>query len=95
MFKIISCFRSILHPRRYFKENIKLPIIRFVLETADVYKRRTHNGVMNVKDVVFRGSVIAFLTALLVWLSILMYVAFYYVYVPIISHEKPVFLQFM
>lgn len=76
------------------RERVKLPIIHFVHETVELYKQRTRKGVNNVRDILFRGSVIAFIVSLLVWLSVFMYVAFYYSYVPEISHERPVYLQF-
>ncbi|RZC42785.1 seipin, partial [Asbolus verrucosus] len=59
-----------------------------------LYKTRTQTGVNNVREILFRGTVVALITALLVWLSIFMYIAFYYAYVPTISHERPVYLKF-
>lgn len=71
-----------------------MPVIRFVYNTTELYKRRTKTGINNVREVIFRGTIVALITALFVWLSILMYLAFYYVYVPVISHQKPIHLQF-
>lgn len=81
-------------PIELYRNKIKLPLVRFVYETIELYKQRTRKGVNSVRDIFFKGSLIAFITSLLVWLSIFMYVAFYYAYVPAISHERPVFLQF-
>lgn len=81
-------------PRRFVRERIKLPLAKFVYDTVDLYKSRTKKGVNNLREILFRGSIVALLTALIVWLSIFMYVAFYYVYVPTITHEKPVYLTF-
>lgn len=81
-------------PREYYRSRFKLPLIKFVYGTAELYKRRTKTGVNNIREVIFRGTVVALSTALLVWLSIFMYVAFYYAYVPTILHEHPVYLQF-
>lgn len=83
-----------LGPREFVRQRFKLPLIKFIHETLDLYKTRTKTGVNNVRDVLFKGAVVALITALLVWLSIFMYAAFYYVYVPKISHEKPVYLKF-
>lgn len=96
MFKIIQLVLSIVRfsPLGWFRNNIKAPLVAFLYETIELYKRRTRTGVNNVRDVLLRGSVIAFVTSLLVWLSVFMYVAFYYAYVPAISHERPVYLQF-
>lgn len=89
---IVSFLR--LGPREFVRQRFKLPIIKFIHDTLDLYKVRTKKGVNNVREVLFKGAVVALVTALLVWLSIFMYAAFYYVYVPKISHEKPVYLKF-
>lgn len=96
MFKVFKSMTSIFKfsPLGWFRRNIKLPLVAFIYETIELYKQRTKKGVNSVRDVLFRGSIIAFITSLLVWLSIFMYLAFYYAYVPAISHERPVYLQF-
>ncbi|XP_050517973.1 seipin isoform X2 [Diabrotica virgifera virgifera] len=83
-----------LGPREYARQKFKLPIVKFIHDTINLYKSRTKTGVNNIREVLFRGTVIALITAFLVWLSIFMYIAFYYVYVPTISHERPVHLKF-
>lgn len=96
MSKIIRSLLNIFSfsPFGWYRKNIKTPLVAFLYETIQLYKRRTQTGVNNVRDILFRGSLVAFITSLLVWLSIFMYVAFYYAYVPAISHERPVYLQF-
>lgn len=91
---ISGIFSSVFSPRRFARERIKLPLAKFVYDTVDLYKSRTKTGVNNLREILFRGSIVALLTALVVWLSIFMYAAFYYVYVPTITHEKPVYLTF-
>lgn len=83
-----------LGPREFFRQRFKLPVIKFLYDTVQLYKSRTSKGLNNARDILFRGIVVAFVTSLLVWLSIFMYVAFYYAYVPRISHERPVYVQF-
>lgn len=95
MLKIISGVWSFIRgPRVFYKSRIKLPIIKFVYDTVQLYKARTKQGINNVRDILFRGTIIASVTSILVWLSIFMYLAFYYAYVPTISHEREVHLQF-
>ncbi|XP_057661331.1 seipin isoform X1 [Diorhabda carinulata] len=93
---LFSSITSVLRlgPREYVRQKFKLPLIKFIHDTLKLYKTRTKAGVDTIKEVLFRGTVIALITALLVWLSIFMYVAFYYVYVPAVSHERPVHLKF-
>ncbi|XP_049819586.1 seipin isoform X4 [Aethina tumida] len=96
MFGLLSSLVTFvkLGPRQFIRQKVKLPFIKFIHDTVNVYKSRTKAGVNNIRDILFRGIVIATITAVLVWLSIFMYVAFYYVYVPTISHERPVHLKF-
>ncbi|KAJ8959412.1 hypothetical protein NQ318_022102 [Aromia moschata] len=96
MFGIISSVGSIIRlgPREFVRQKFKLPLVKFIHETVNLYKTRTKAGVTNIRDILFRGTVIALITAVLVWLSIFMYIAFYYVYVPTVSHERPVYLKF-
>ncbi|CAH0546142.1 unnamed protein product [Brassicogethes aeneus] len=96
MFGLLSTLSQVLKlgPRGFVRQKFKLPFVKFIHDTVDLYKKRTKSGVNSIRDILFRGTVIALITAVLVWLSIFMYVAFYYVYVPTISHERPVFLKF-
>lgn len=96
MFGIVSTISSFLNlgPKEFLRQRFKLPMVKFVHDTVNLYKTRTKAGVNNIREILFRGTVIAFITALLVWLSIFMYIAFYYVYVPTITHERPVYLKF-
>lgn len=90
--KAISFLR--LGPREYYRQNFKIPLVKFVHNTIELYTTRTKTGVENIRDILLKGIIVAFITSLLVWLSIFMYAAFYFAYVPAVSHEKPVFLQF-
>ncbi|ENN72189.1 seipin-like [Dendroctonus ponderosae] len=96
MTTISGLVRSVfqLGPRGFIRQRLKLPLIKFIHDTVSIYKSRTQTGVNNVKDVLIKGTIIALITSILVWLSILMYMAFYYVYVPSLKHERPVFLKF-
>ncbi|CAH1119783.1 unnamed protein product [Phaedon cochleariae] len=96
MFGIFSSINQILRlgPREYVRIKYKLPLVKFIHDTVNLYKSRTKSGVNSIREILFRGTIIALLTALMVWLSIFMYIAFYQVYVPAISHERPVFLKF-
>lgn len=58
-------------------------------------QNRTTLGVKSAKDAVFRGGIIIVSAVLIVWLSIFLYTAFYYAYMPSMSYVRPVHLQFM
>lgn len=78
----------------FYRFRFKLPIIQFLSNTADLYKQRTLQQANNLRELVFRGLVVSLVLALLIWLSVLMYLAFYYAYVPYVSHSKPIHLAF-
>lgn len=83
-----------LGPREFIRVKIKQPVTKFVYDTVSLYKIRTQQGVNNVRELVVRGIIVAIVTALLVWLAVFMYIGFYYAYVPVVSHERPVYLRF-
>lgn len=85
---------ALRHPRAFYRTKISGPLIKFVYDTVQVYKLRTKKGINSLREILLRGTIVAAATSVLVWLSIFMYMAFYYMYVPTISHERPVFLQF-
>ncbi|KAB0803570.1 hypothetical protein PPYR_00540 [Photinus pyralis] len=93
--RFLSTFWFIVrHPKQFYKTKVSGPLIKFVYETVQLYRLRTRKGIDSVRELFLRGTIVAAATSVLVWLSIFMYMAFYYVYVPTISHERPVFLQF-
>jgi len=47
-----------------------------------------------VRELVFKGAGVALVAAVIVWVAIFLYVAFYYTYIPSVSHIRPVHLQF-
>jgi len=55
------------------------------------YRERT---VYEVRELVFKGAGVALVAAVIVWVAIFLYVAFYYTYIPSVSHIRPVHLQF-
>jgi len=83
-----------LGPREFYKQRITLPLIQFVDRTFDAFKTKAKTGIYTTKEMLIKGSIVAFVTTSLLWLSILMYLAFYYMYVPSIAHERPVHLRF-
>ncbi|KAL1517686.1 hypothetical protein ABEB36_001421 [Hypothenemus hampei] len=93
---IFSLIKGLYHlgPKEYIKQHFKLPLIKFIHNSVALFKNRTETGVNNIKEILIRGTIIALITAILVWLSILMYITFYYVYVPSVRHERAVYLKF-
>ncbi|XP_017780243.1 PREDICTED: seipin isoform X2 [Nicrophorus vespilloides] len=89
---LVQFFR--LGPKEFYKVRFKLPAIRFIDNTLDVLRAKSKTGIYNTKEVFIKGTVVAFITTVLVWLSVFMYLAFYYTYVPSVAHERPVHLKF-
>lgn len=68
-----------------------MPAFRFLGQAIDDYIQRT---VDELRELVVKAGVVAFVVAVIIWVSIFLYVAFYYTYMPSISHVRPVHLQF-
>jgi len=68
-----------------------MPSFRFFGRTFNNYRERT---VYEVREFVFKGAGVALVAAVIVWVAIFLYVAFYYTYIPSVSHMRPVHLQF-
>lgn len=58
------------------------------------YKTRTKEGVSSAREVAFKLAIVALAAAVIIWLAIFMYIAFYYTYMPAIAHIRPVHMQF-
>ncbi|XP_067007433.1 seipin [Anabrus simplex] len=67
---------------------------RFLGQVIEDYKQRTLHRVYNVRDVVFRGGIVAVVASVILWVAVFLYVAFYYAYMPALTHSRPVHLQF-
>lgn len=68
--------------------------VREILNTLFNIRKRTRQSVQSAKDAAFRGGTIFVSIICIIWLSIFFYTAFYYAYMPSMSHMRPVHLQF-
>jgi seipin len=68
-----------------------MPSIRFLGQAINDYRERT---IDELRELVLKAGVVALVAAVIIWVSIFLYVAFYYTYMPSISHVRPVHLQF-
>ena len=57
-------------------------------------QKKTTRSVQSARDVILSGGIIIISGVLIVWLSIFLYTAFYYAYMPSMSYIRPVHLQF-
>lgn len=69
-------------------------IIQPMHNTYDDYKNRTKQGVLSVREVVIKLAILALAAAVIIWMAVFMYIAFYYTYMPAIAHIRPVHMQF-
>jgi len=61
---------------------------------VDDYRNRALLAAFSFKDLLYRMFAVLSTTLLIIWLSVFLYVSFYYSYVPTISHSRPVHLEF-
>ncbi|XP_059484481.1 seipin isoform X2 [Neocloeon triangulifer] len=57
-------------------------------------QRTLDSTVGGAKEAIIRGGAVLLLGSVILWISVFIYVAFYYSYMPSISHSRPVHLQF-
>lgn len=76
----------------------RLPLVGTIGKNVAHYRQKAeegvNKGVENVRLLSFRGGLVGLLTAMIIWVSIFLYVAFYYAYMPSISHVRPIHVQF-
>jgi seipin len=68
-----------------------MPAFRFLGQAIEDYRQRT---VDELRELVLKAGFVALVATVIIWVSIFLYVAFYYTYIPLISHVRPVHLQF-
>lgn len=83
-----------LNPFRAYREFVRLPVEAFVLHQYIGYKQRTSEGINSVKELLYRAGIISVFVTAILWISIFMYVVFYYTYMPNVTHIRPVHFQF-
>lgn len=62
--------------------------------TYDDYKNRTAQGVVSLREIIIKLAILALAAAVIIWMAVFMYIAFYYTYMPAIAHIRPVHMQF-
>ncbi|XP_063233746.1 seipin [Bacillus rossius redtenbacheri] len=71
-----------------------MPVFSFFRHGIEQYRRKTASGVQNLRELLFSGGIVALVASVIVWFAVFLYVAFYYTYMPTMSHIRPVHLQF-
>lgn len=89
---LISLFFGL--PIDMIRNYIFKPALDRTYNTYEDYKTRTKEGVTSAREVIFKLAVVALAAAVIIWLAIFMYIAFYYTYMPAIAHIRPVHMQF-
>lgn len=81
-------------PLNIFRCYVVHPIAVKTQNTYEDYKLRTTQGVVSAREILLKFSIVALAAAIIIWLAIFMYIAFYYTYMPAIAHIRPVHMQF-
>ncbi|XP_069363338.1 seipin [Maniola hyperantus] len=85
---------SYMNPFNVFRDFVRLPIEVFVSEQYTGYKKKTNEGLTSVKELLYRAAIVLVFLSAILWISIFLYVIFYYTYMPNVTHVRPVHLQF-
>ncbi|XP_072933972.1 seipin [Epargyreus clarus] len=83
-----------INPFRVVRDFVSVPIESFVSKQYLGYKKKTSDSIESVKELLYKAGVITVFFAAILWVSIFMYVIFYYTYMPNVTHVRPVHLQF-
>lgn len=81
-------------PFDLLRDYIFQPITERTQRTYEGYKIRTKQGVVSAREAVFKLLIVVLAAAVIIWLAIFLYIAFYYTYMPAIAHIRPVHMQF-
>lgn len=87
---IVFCLDPLGIGRRFFIR----PAYNLGLNVYDQLKIKTDQKVDSLRELVLRLGLVAFAVVLILWAAVFMYAAFYYAYMPAISHTRPVHMQF-
>lgn len=87
---IIFCMDPLGLGRRFFIR----PAYNLSVGVYDRLKAKTDEKVDTLRELVLRLGLVAFAVVLIIWAAVFMYAAFYYFYMPAISHTRPVHMQF-
>jgi len=69
-------------------------VLRHISKTWFNVRKKTKQSVQSAKDTALRTGTIVVSIIFVIWLSIFLYTAFYYAYMPSMSYVRPVHLQF-
>ncbi|XP_077283741.1 lipid droplet biogenesis associated protein seipin [Arctopsyche grandis] len=80
-------------PRAALREGrtrLRKPLVKAALR----YQEAAAHGANGARLVAIRAGIAALALSLILWISIFIYVAFYYTYMPSITHTRPIYFQF-
>ncbi|PZC72497.1 hypothetical protein B5X24_HaOG211094 [Helicoverpa armigera] len=83
-----------LNPFTVVREYVRKPIEAFLLNQYLGYKKKTDQSLTSVKELMYRVAIVTLFVTVILWLSIFMYVGFYNIYMPNVTHVRPVHFQF-
>ncbi|XP_037813828.1 seipin [Lucilia sericata] len=87
---IVFCLDPLGLGRRFFIR----PAYNLSVNVYDRLKAKTDEKVDTLRELILRLGLVAFAAVLIIWAAVFMYAAFYYFYMPAISHTRPVHMQF-
>ncbi|KAK6623378.1 hypothetical protein RUM43_009230 [Polyplax serrata] len=71
-----------------------MPGLSYVNNRVEEIKDRSNEKIKKVKGTALRGGIFILSFSIIVWMAIFIYVAFYYTYMPALTHVRPVHVQF-
>lgn len=83
-----------INPFNIIREYLRRPVEAFIVNQYLGYKKKTDDGISSVKELIYKVVLVILLVTAVLWISIFMYVGFYNIYMPNVTHVRPVHFQF-
>lgn len=91
---IKDIFWNIIDPFKIYRKFIWNPVLHLLFESQEHFRSKTKNGLIAGRKTFLKLACVLIVAVITLWISVLMYIAFYYAYMPSIDHMKPVHMQF-
>jgi hypothetical protein len=92
--KLSTLIWELLHPFQTLKVRVKKPLRKYLQAVFSKYKSKTTDGFADAREILFKAGVLALIMSIVIGISVFLYVAFYYTYIPSTRHVRPVHFQY-
>ncbi|KAJ6638302.1 Seipin [Pseudolycoriella hygida] len=85
---------TVLDPFGIIRRLFFRPVVAVTSKAFDRCRTETNNQISSAKEFALKASVVAIISAVIIWIAVFLYLAFYYSFIPTVAHTRPVYMQF-